>query len=367
MILPTTYWAALLLSLFTMLCWGSWANTQKLAGTKWRFELFYVDYSVGVFLCAVIAVFTFGSLNEKEITFMDSLAGIAYRKVAWALAGGIIFNVANVLLVAAISISGMAVAFPIAIGLALIIGVVWNYFLNPQGNPAMLFGGALLVGLAIVVDAIAYRAAHAAKRLTANEAQTAATAVVAPDPSVNPKRQRQKRKTGAMSVATKGIIISLFSGVLMGAFFPLVQISMSDEGMGLASYTAGFFFSIGILMSSVLIVPILMNFPLTGKPVELKAYFEGSRKQHLLGLVGGIIWFAGTMANLVASSAPKSVNVGPAVTYSLGQGATMISAFWGLFVWKEFRDAPAQVKLLLWAMIALFLLGLTLVSIAPLH
>ena len=366
MILPTTYMAALLLSLFTMLCWGSWANTQKLAGTKWRFELFYVDYSVGVFLCALLAAFTFGSLNEKEITFMDSLAGIAYRKIAWALAGGVIFNIANVLLVAAISISGMSVAFPIAIGLALIIGVIWNYFLNPQGNPSMLFGGALLVGLAILVDAIAYRAAHAAKRLTVNEAQTAA-AVVAADPSVNPKRHRQKRKTAAMSMATKGIMISLISGVLMGAFFPLVQISMSDEGMGLAAYPAGFFFSIGILASSILIIPILMNFPVTGKPVELKAYFEGSAKQHLLGLAGGMIWFAGTIANLVASSAPKSANVGPAVTYALGQGATMISAFWGLFVWKEFRDAPSQVKLLLWAMIALFLLGLTLVSIAPLH
>jgi len=367
MILPTTYLAALLLSLFTMLCWGSWANTQKLAGSKWRFELFYADYSVGVFLCALIAAFTLGSMNEKEITFMDSFAAIALRKVGWALAGGVIFNIANILLVAAIAISGMAVAFPIAIGLALIIGVVWNYFLNPQGNPAMLFGGALLVALAIVIDAIAYRAAHAAKRLTVNEAQTT-SAGVAPDPSVNPKRNRQqKRKTTAMSVATKGILISLLSGVLMGTFYPFVQISMSDEGMALAAYTAGFFFAVGILFSSLLIIPVLMNFPITGKPVEIKAYFEGTRVQHLLGLLGGIIWFAGTIANLAASSAPKSANVGPAVSYALGQGATMISAFWGLFVWKEFRDAPAQVKVLLWAMIALFLLGLTLVSIAPLH
>jgi len=267
---------------------------------------------------------------------------------------------------AATRISGRSTAFPIAIGLALIIGVVWNYFLNPQGNPAMLFGGALLVGLAIVIDAIAYRAAHVAKRLTVNEAQTT-SAGVAPDPSVNPKRRHQKRKTTAMSVATKGILISLVSGLLMGTFYPFVQISMSDEGMALAAYTAGFFFAVGILFSSLLIIPVLMNFPITGKPVEIKTYFEGTRVQHLLGLLGGIIWFAGTIANFAASSAPKSANVGPAVSYALGQGATMISAFWGLFVWKEFRDAPAQVKVLLWAMIALFLLGLTLVSIAPLH
>lgn len=365
MILPTTYGAALMLSLFTMLCWGSWANTQKLAGSKWRFELFYADYSLGVFLCALVAAFTFGTLNEKEITFVDSFAGIALRKIGWALAGGIIFNVANVLLVAAIAISGMSVAFPIAIGLALIIGVVWNYFLNPQGNPAMLFGGTLLVGLAIVVNAIAYRAAHAAKRVIVSETQTASVRVAA-DPSVNPKN-RQRRKTAAMSVATKGILISLISGVLMGAFYPFLQISMSDEGMALAAYTAGFFFSIGILGSSVLIVPILMNFPITGKPVEFSSYFAGTRGQHLLGLLGGIIWFAGTIANLASSSAPRAANVGPAVSLALGQGATMISAFWGLFVWKEFRDAPAQVKVLLWAMIVLFLLGLTLVSLAPLH
>ena len=95
MILPTTYLAALLLSIFTMLCWGSWANTQKLAGSKWRFELFYFDYSIGVVVCAVLVAFTFGTLNDKEITFLESFAGIALRKIGWAAAGGIVFNVSQ--------------------------------------------------------------------------------------------------------------------------------------------------------------------------------------------------------------------------------------------------------------------------------
>lgn len=374
MLLPTTYFAALLLSIFSMLCWGSWANTQKLAGNKWRFELFYLDYSVGILICALVVVFTFGTANQNEITFLDTFAGIALRKIGWALAGGVIFNIANVLLVAAIAISGMAVAFPIAIGLALIIGVVSSYFLNPQGNPTLLFGGALLVGLAIIVDAIAYRGAHLAQRVASSSssstdgAATAAGPVSLPGPSTNPKKYKSfKRKKSSMSVATKGIIVSLVSGVLMGTFYPLVQLAMSDEGMALSAYTAGFFFAFGLVFSSVLIVPILMNFPLQGEPVEFKAYFNGSRNQHILGVLGGIVWFAGMMANLAASAAPKTANVGPAVSYALGQGATMISAFWGLFLWKEFRDAPAQVKLLLYVMIALFGAGLGLVSIAPLH
>ena len=375
MLLPTTYLAALLLSILSMVCWGSWANTQKLAGSKWRFELFYIDYSVGVFLCALLAAFTFGSANASEITFLDTFAGIALRKIGWSLAAGVIFNVANVLLVAAIAISGMAVAFPIAIGLALIIGVVSSYFVNPQGNPTLLFGGALLVAFAIIVDAIAYRGAHLAQRVASSSSSAgevgvagATAAMTAPSPSVNPRKYKSsKRSRSAMSVATKGIIVSLVSGVLMGMFYPLVQIAMSDEGMALSAYTAGFFFAVGVLFSSALIVPILMNFPLQGDPVEFKAYFAGSKKLHLLGVIGGLIWFGGMMANLAASAAPRSANVGPAVSYALGQGATMISAFWGLFVWKEFRDAPAQVKLLLYVMIALFGAGLALISIAPLQ
>ena len=259
-------------------------------------------------------------------------------------------------------------AFPIAIGLSLIIGVVSTYFQNPQGNPTMLFGGALLVALAIVVDAIAYRGAHLANRVASSAESNPSGVTVAASPTTSPKKYKaSKRKKSAMSVATKGIVVSLFSGVLMGSFYPLVQISMSDEGMALSAYTAGFFFSLGVLFSPMLIVPILMNFPLQGQPVEFKAYFAGATTQHILGVVGGMIWFAGMIANLAASATPKSANVGPAVSYALGQGATLISAFWGLFVWKEFRDAPAQVKILLYVMIGLFVAGLTLVSIAPLN
>jgi glucose uptake protein len=363
MILPTTYFAALMLSIFTMLCWGSWANTQKVAGLKWRSELFYFDYSFGVFLCALIACFTFGSINETELTFRDSLLGIAYRKVAWALASGVIFNIANVLLVSAIAMTGMSVAFPIAIGLALIVGVVWNFFLNPQANPTMLFGGVVLVAFAIVVDAIAYRTARTAKRVVDN--RTSIPVSDLEESSVNPNRNRRKTRKGKMSPANKGIAVSLISGLLMGSFYPLIQIAMTGEGMALPAYTAGFFFSIGILLSTFIIVPVLMNFPLHGKPVEFGEYFAGTRKQHILGILGGIIWFAGTIANLVASSAPKSANVGPAVSYALGQGATLISAFWGLFYWKEFKDAPPTVNLQLGAMIALFIAGLTLISLAP--
>src|SRR5262245_42375067 len=155
MVIPTTYWAALALALLSMLCWGSWANTFKFTGGKWRFELFYFDYALGVLIAAVIAAFTFGQLGT-ELSFEDNLAIAGKRSMAYAAAAGVVFNLANMLLVAAIALAGMAVAFPVGIGLALVVGVVWNYFLNPQGNPLLLGFGVALVMLAIIVDSIAF-------------------------------------------------------------------------------------------------------------------------------------------------------------------------------------------------------------------
>src|SRR5580658_3506398 len=295
MVLPTTYFTALLLLIGSMLCWGSWANTQKLAG-KWRFELFYYDFSVGVVICALVAAFTLGELLPKELTFTDNLLIASRRQIIWAVGAGMVFNLANLLLVAAISVSGMAVAFPISIGLALVIGTVLSYSLNPQGNPMLLFGGALLVVIAIIVDAFAYSAYLEAKK-------AAAIAALNEDP-------RAKKKAERAPGAARGIALSIVSGVLMGAFYPMVEVAKAGE-IGVAPYGVGLLFSGGILFSSLLYLPFFMNFPVDGEPIELIGYFQGSGKQHVLGLLGGIVWMVGGLCNFTAASSPASVQVGP--------------------------------------------------------
>lgn len=350
MILPTTYLAALLLSLVSMICWGSWANAQKLAG-KWRFELFYYDYSLGVLLCAAIAAFTFGSWLPKELTFSDNLLIASNHQMAYAVGAGVVFNLANMLLVAAIAVSGLAVAFPIAIGLALVIGVIWNFMLNPQGDPILLFGGALLVTAAIIVDAFAYGTYLDAKQAAAQKALT-------PDP----RAKTRKRAPGA----ARGIALSIVSGILMGTFYPIVEMAKQGEN-GVSPYGVGVLFAAGVFLSSLVYIPFFLNFPVDGPPLNARAYIKGSGRQHLLGLLGGIVWMAGGLANFLASSTPPKVQVGPAVSYALGQGATMVSALWGLLVWHEFRGASQRVKLLLVVMIVLFLSGLGMIAIAPLH
>ena len=336
MIIPSTYTVALLLTIISMICWGSWANTTKLTG-KWRFELFYYDYSFGVILAALLAAFTFGSMGD-ELSVLDNFALAGKRQMAWGFAGGVVFNIANMLLVAAIAIAGLSVAFPIGIGIALIVGVVWSYRLNPQGNPVYLFAGIAIVLAAIIVDALAY-GRHA--------------------------RDKAATSTAARKSPVKGIVISIVSGVLMGSFYPLVELGKQGE-IGLGPYAIGLVFALGVFLSTFIFNLYFMNLPVQGKPVYFGDYFKGTSKQHLLGVAGGAIWYLGAITNFVAASAPSEINVGPAVSYALGQGATMISALWGLLLWKEFAGASARVKTLLCAMLLLFLIGLIFVSIAPL-
>jgi glucose uptake protein len=334
MILPTTYAAALLLTIVSMICWGSWANTFKLT-RAWRFELFYFDYALGVLLAATVAALTFGSWGD-DLSFADNLMITGRRQIALAFAAGVVFNLANMLLVAAISIAGLSVAFPIGIGLALVIGVIWNYILNPQGNPFFLFTGAALVIGAIIVDAMAY-GAHAKAVGTAKSEYSA-----------------------------RGIILSLVSGILMGSFYPLVEMSKAGD-IGLGPYTVAFVFAIGVLLSTFVFNVYFMNLPVQGRPIGFGEYFRPKAgRNHLLGLAGGIVWCSGAIANFVAASAPADVHIGPAISYALGQGATMISALWGLLVWKEFAGSNGRVRALLALMMVLFITGLTLVSVAPL-
>lgn len=349
MILPGTYLSALLLIILSMICWGSWANTMKLTG-KWRFELFYFDYALGVLVAAIIAAFTFGSMGI-ELSFLDNLMITGKRQIAFGLAAGVVFNLANMLLVAAIAVAGLSVAFPVGIGLAMVIGVVWNYFLNPQGNPVMLFGGSALVVAAIIVDALAYGAQAKIQKVPEEPA---------PKVVVTRGRPPQRSKPSAL----KGIVLSLVAGLLMGSFYPLVEMSKSGE-IGLGPYTVGFVFAVAVFLSTFVFNLFFMNLPVQGEPVYFGEYFKGRPKQHLLGVLGGIIWCTGTVSNFVAASAPSSVNVGPAISYALGQGATAISALWGLLVWKEFAGAAPKTRTLITLMMILFLAGLVTISLAP--
>jgi glucose uptake protein len=332
MLLPETYQAALFLMVLSMLCWGSWANTLKLC-PHYRFQLFYWDYAIGMALGVVVWGLTAGSMGHAGTPLLADMARTAPGPILYAMIGGAVFNVANLLLVAAIDVAGLAVAFPVGIGLALVIGAISNYLIKPVGNPLLLFGGVALVAVAIVLDAGAYR----------------------------------KREATAKAATTRGIVLSLVAGVLMGCFYPFVAQALNGVPGKPAPgpYAVSMFFILGLLISTVPANLLLMAKPLDGKPrVDGADYGRAPLGWHLAGVLGGAIWCTGGVANFVASGAHL---VGPAVSYTIGQGATMVSACWGVFVWREFAGAPRAAKLLLFFMFIFFLLGLGAVALAPLY
>jgi glucose uptake protein len=330
MFIIETYSTAIVFCIVTMLCWGSWANTQKLAASNWRFELFYWDYVIGILLLSVVVALTLGSTGVQGRGFMEDLAQADSGNIASAMVGGAIFNLANILLVAAISIAGMAVAFPVGIGLALVIGVVVNYIANPVGNKLLLAGGVALVVVAILLNANAYR----------------------------------KMQSGNKTTSEKGLLLSVIAGVLMGFFYKYVAASMfpdftTPEPGKLSPYTAVVFFSTGILASNFLFNSLLMRRPFVGSPVTYSDYLKGGFKNHVTGILGGVIWCIGMAFSILASG-----KAGPAISYGLGQGATVIAALWGIFIWKEFQAAPKGTSLVLNIMLLLYVGGLALIIAA---
>lgn len=333
MIVVHSYTLAVVLTIITMLCWGSWANTQKLATKAWPFQLFYWDYSIGVLLLSLLLAITAGSFGSEGRSFFADLSQADFKSLSSAFIGGVVFNIANILLVAAIAIAGMAVAFPIGIGLALVLGVIVNYIAIPEGNPVLLFIGVALVTLAIVLDALAYR----------------------------------KLPGASSATTTKGIVISLVAGLLMGFFYRFVAASMSmdfvnPEAGKLTPYTASVIFALGLLFSNFVWNTLIMYKPLTGEKATYSDYFKkGSPRLHLIGIVGGVIWSIGMTFNIIAAE-----KAGPAISYGLGQGATLVAALWGVFIWKEFKGAKGVTGLLT-AMFLLFVVGLALIIISRIY
>jgi glucose uptake protein len=330
MFIPQSYSLAIILCAVTMLCWGSWGNTQKLAGKSWRFELFYWDYVLGILLFSLLLGFTLGSNGENGRGFIDDIAQAEKGNIFNAIMGGIIFNASNILLVAAMAIAGMAVAFPVGVGIALALGVIINYVFAPQGNATWLFGGVTLIVAAIIIDAIAYK----------------------------------KHSASLKKVSGKGILLSISAGVLMSLFYRFVASSMVTsfevpEAGKLTPYSAIFFFATGVLLSNFLFNYLIMKRPFDGTPLSFKDYAKGSLGVHLTGIAGGMIWNIGMSLSIIASG-----KAGFAISYGLGQGATLIAALWGVFIWKEFKGASKSVNTLIFLMFLAYLAGLALLVYA---
>lgn len=329
MFIVESYPTAVMFCVVTMICWGSWANTQKVVQGRWRFELFYWDYAIGIFLLAFVAALTMGSSGTAGRGFIEDLLQADSKNIVNALIGGIVFNLANILLTAAIAGAGMAVAFPIGIGIALIIGVLINYLMMSKGNPLLLFGGVALVTLAIILNASAY------KRYAGNV---------------------EKKNV------TKWVIVSVVAGILMSTFYSFVASGMDLENFvspsagKMTPYTAFVIFATGIFLSNFVFITYLMNHPLEGTATNYKAYFRGSLGTHMIGVLGGAIWGLGNLFNLIAAG-----KAGPAISYGLGQGATMVAALWGVLIWKEFKGGDKTISLLINLMFILFVTGLGLI------
>lgn len=332
MFLPQSYAIALAMMFVTMICWGTWANMQKIA--KWRFELFYWDYSIGVLLFMLISAFTLGSIGTSGEPFLQNLGDANLAHYAMAFASGVIFCIANFLLVAAIAMAGMSVAFPVGIGISIVVGTFLNYAIAPKGSLPTIIAGVAFVIVAIILDALAY------KKI----------------PNQEPKNVK------------RGLIISVCCGILMGTFYPFLAAAMGTaQASGLPEpgylepYTASVIFAIGLVVTTAILLPIMMRKPITGEaPVKMSEYRAGSGAYHMAGIAGGVIWAIGTAFNLVAST-----NAGPAIAFAFGQGATLIAALMGVFVWKEFKGAP-RVAGLLTIMFACFVIGLVLIGlVAP--
>lgn len=333
MFIVENYSLAVVLCLITMLCWGSWGNTQKLAAKTWRYELFYWDYVIGILLFSLLIGFTLGSFGENGRSFTNDLAQADSGNIMSAILGGIIFNASNILLSSSISLAGMAVAFPLGVGIALVLGVFVNYFSDPKGDSFLLF-----IGVALVIAAIIFNGLAAGKI---------------------------KKEGDAKKLNKKGIWLAVLAGILMAFFYRFVAASMDlndfktpAKGM-LTPYSAFFIFSIGVFISNFIFNSFIMKRPIEGKAVTYGDYFKGNFKTHCVGILGGVIWGIGTSLSYIAAG-----KAGTAVSYALGQGAPMIAAIWGVFIWKEFKGAKKTVNILIALVFVLFISGLSLIVVA---
>jgi len=321
MFTPQSLGVALAMMITSAICWGSWANTYK--GVKnYRFELFYWDYAIGIFLISLILAFTMGSAGHDSSSFLNNVHSAGTSNIIYALVGGALFNLANLLLVAGIDMAGLSVAFPVSIGIALVVGVVLSYALQPKGHVGLLAAGVACALIAVILDGKAYGSL--------------------------PRGER--------AISKKSLVVCVISGILMGLWAPFMTNAMT-RGNPLGPYSGAVFLTLGALLSCFIWNIYFMKHPLVGSPVGFSGFFRAPASAHMLGLLGGAIWGVGTVFNLVAASF-----TGVAISYAIGQSAPMVAALWGIFAWKEFAGAGSRAKTFVILMFVFYGLAIFLVA-----
>ena len=326
MLAPTTFAVALIVTILSTVCWGSFANTFKLT-KNYRFEFYYWDYAFGILLISLILALTLGSNPYGPDSFFRNVHWASHTNLLYAMIAGFIFNIANVLLIAGIDMVGLAVAFPISIGIALVEGVVLSYAVQPKG-------GAFLLGLGVAMAVLAVILVGKSYGLLQGQ---------------------------GMTVSRKGVVVCIVSGLLMGTFAPFVTRAMTSA-KALTPYSVAVFFTLASLLCCFVFNTVLMKKPIAGEPVRFLGFFRAPASCHALGLLGGAVWGVGLISNLVAASL-----VGVAISYAIGQASPMVAAAWGVFVFHEFRNATLRAKLYLAGMFACYFTALTLIALAYRH
>jgi glucose uptake protein len=349
MLLPTTATAVLVALLISLIGWGSWAVCYK-ATRRIRFEYFAYDFTWGAVIAMLIAAFTLGSWNNAELTFQDSFLLAGLRKMAWAAGSGIVFNLANMLLMASSSVSRLSVAFPLTFGFAWAIGASTQYFAQAGVNPILAFGGAAVVVVGAILAFVGYK-------WFLEDAEHKAIKALSADP-------RAKATPQPVDTSARAFLLALFAGVFYAAFFYAIQEATSGDN-GVPSYGAAVILAAGVFGSSIVLVPFFLNFPVRGKPLAVRQYLQLERRQHVWGILGGLLWSAGLLGGLVVFGLPAAILPSPVVAFLLSHSAPLLTALIGLLAYRELPDAPVKVHAMMGAMVVLMLIGMSMMALAP--
>ena len=347
MILPSTYLFSILLLVLGMICSGLWVSTFKAAGGKWRFELYYFDFSLGVIFAALLAAFTLGSLGWDGFSFIDDIRNAGKRQEVYGFLAGFLINLGNLMMLAGISLTGIAIAFPIALGMAIVVSGLWSLILTPGSANLLLLGaGAFCLVATTAVACMAFKA---------NVINQLAALI-----------QQGKTKSTKKNFSAKGLALAIAGGVLMGSNTPLLDLAR-DNDIGLGPYGLIGVVAIGVVLSTFVYNLFFMNLPVQGKVLDFGEYFKGNIKAHYMGILGGMLWVSAILARVVVAKADPIAQVPAAISFALSEGGILVGTLSGLLLWKEFSDADSKVKGLLTSMLVLLVVGVALVTVAPIY